>query len=223
MPLQIDCGTHTQTSAHNLRQGFTQSCGCLQRENATRLRLRLNPLAYLLLAGMVLAGCNSSMKNPFSGVSNPFSSPAPPPPPAAFYPPSVRAEDIVGRWGFSSYHRDQDRPRTEAAAKGQCDNPYVINQSASGGVMMLGHDSPTIQDMTLKGSVEGKTYIGPGPDPAGADDREVVSFDGRMLILRWVDPEVAGRYGTAVLVRCGAEGTQPTRAPAAPPPPPLLR
>ena len=187
------------------------------------VRLRLNPLAYLLLAGMVLAGCNSSMKNPFSGVSNPFSSPAPPPPPAAFYPPSVRAEDIVGRWGFSSYHRDQDRPRTEAAAKGQCNNPYVINQSASGGVMMLGHDSPTIQDMTLKGSVEGKTYIGPGPDPAGADDREVVSFDGRMLILRWVDPEVAGRYGTAVLVRCGAEGTQPTRAPAAPPPPPLLR
>jgi hypothetical protein len=32
---------------------------------------------------------------------------------------------------------------------------------------------------TLKGSVEGKTYIGPGPDPAGAEDREVVSFDGR--------------------------------------------
>jgi hypothetical protein len=29
-----------------------------------------------------------------------------------------------------------------------------------------------------------------------------------MLILRWVDPEVAGRYGTAVLVRCGAEGTR---------------
>jgi hypothetical protein len=24
------------------------------------------------------------------------------------------------------------------------------------------------------------------------------------LILRWVDPEVAGRYGTMVLVRCGA-------------------
>ena len=169
------------------------------------VRLRLIPL--LLPAAMALAGCSSfgMSSNPFSGVSNPFSLPAPPPPPPAdFNPPSVRAEDIVGRWGFSSYHRDQDRPRTEAAAKGQCNNPYVINQSASGGVMMLGHDSPTIQDMTLKGSVEGKTYIGPGPDPAGADDREVVSFDGRMLILRWVDPEVAGRYGTMVLVRCGA-------------------
>jgi hypothetical protein len=169
---------------------------------------------------MALTGCSNS--NPFSGNSNPFSLPAPPPPPANFYPPSLRAEDIIGSWGFSSYHRDQDRPRTEAAAKGQCNNPYVINRSASGGVMMLSHDSPTIQDMTLKGNVEGKTYIGPGPDAAGADDREVVSFDGRMLILRWVNPEVAERYGTAVLVRCGAEGTRPTRAPAAPPPPPLL-
>ena len=50
-----------------------------------------------------------------------------------------------------------------------------------------------------------------GPTPAAADDREVVSFDGRVLILKWVDPEVAGRYGISVLVRCGAEGTTPAR------------
>ena len=48
-------------------------------------------------------------------------------------------------------------------------------------------NNPAKQDMTLKGSVEGKTYVGPGPDPAGADDREVVTFDGRVLILKWVD------------------------------------
>jgi hypothetical protein len=35
------------------------------------------------------------------------------------------------------------------------------------------------------------------------DDREILSFDGRVLVLKWVDPEVAGRYGTMVLVRCG--------------------
>jgi hypothetical protein len=34
-------------------------------------------------------------------------------------------------------------------------------------------------------------------------DREVVSFDGRVLITRWIDPEVAGRYGNALYVRCG--------------------
>src|SRR5215470_1830793 len=103
-----------------------------------------------------------------------------PTPAAPLVPPSIRAEEIVGRWGLASYHRDQDRPRTEAAARSQCTQPYAIEASPSGGVMMLGHDSPKVQDMTLKGSVEGKTYIGPGGDPAGADDREVVSFDGRV-------------------------------------------
>jgi hypothetical protein len=29
-----------------------------------------------------------------------------------------------------------------------------------------------------------------------------VSFDGRVLVLRWVDEEVAGRYGVGVFVRC---------------------
>ena len=75
---------------------------------------------------------------------------------------------------------------------------------------MLGHDSPQVQDMMIKASADGQTYIGPGPDPGGADDRAVASFDGRVLVLKWVDPEVAGRYGTMVLVRCGAPGAQKT-------------
>jgi hypothetical protein len=162
----------------------------------------------------MLAGCTSgNFGGSFGSFSNPFSSSSPPPPAApamAAVPPSVRPEDIVGRYGLASYHREQDRVRTQAAASGQCTQPYLINRSASGGVSMLGHDNPQVQDMTLKGSVEGKTYVGPGPDPGGADDREVVSFDGRVLILRWVDPEVAGRYGNMVLVRCGAEGTART-------------
>jgi hypothetical protein len=160
--------------------------------------------AVVLFAGMpMLVGCSS--------MSNPFTSSTSPPPAAPVVPASVHAEDIAGRWGLASYHRDQDRARTEAAARSQCAQPYTIEASPSGGVMMLGHDSPKVQDMTLKGSVAGKTYIGPGGDPAGADDREVVSFDGRVMILKWVDPEVAGRYGNMVLVRCGAEGTTPAR------------
>jgi hypothetical protein len=85
---------------------------------------------------------------------------------------------------------------------------------------MLGHDNPQPQEMILKGSVEGKTYVGPGPSPASADDREVVSFDGQVLILKWVDPEVAGRYGIMVLARCGPEetllnrGGRPRKGPA---------
>ncbi len=162
-----------------------------------------------LLTGLpMLVACSS-----FGSVSNPFgssTSAAAPPPAAPVVPPSVHAEEIVGRWGLASYHREQDRPRTEAAARSQCTQPYTIERSASGGVMMLGHDSPQIQDMALKGSAEGKTYVGPSSDPAGMDDREIVSFDGRVMILKWVDPEVAGRYGTMVLVRCGAEGATRT-------------
>ncbi|HEY2135743.1 MAG TPA: hypothetical protein VGH49_07630 [Xanthobacteraceae bacterium] len=120
--------------------------------------------------------------------------------------PGVAPEDIVGRWGIASFHKPEDRPRTEAAARNQCAQPYVINRSSTG-VAMLGHDSPSVQDMTIKASQDGKTYIGPGPDPGATDDREVVSFDGRVLVLRWVDPEVASRYGTMVLVRCPAPGS----------------
>jgi hypothetical protein len=154
--------------------------------------------AVVLLAGLpVLGGCSSfSFSNPFTTAV------AAPPPPPPIVPPGVRAEEIVGRWGLAAYHRDQDRPRTEVAAKSQCTKPYAIEASASGGVRMLGHDNPQIQEMTLKGSVAGKTYVGPGNDPGGTDDREIVSFDGRVLILKWVDPEVAGRYGNMVLVRC---------------------
>jgi hypothetical protein len=40
-----------------------------------------------------------------------------------------------------------------------------------------------------------------------------VAFDGRVLVLRWIDQEVAGRYGTSVYVRCGADaGPRPKAA-----------
>jgi hypothetical protein len=147
----------------------------------------------------MLGGCSS-----FGTFSNPFTTAAAAPPPPPLVPPSVHSEEIVGRWGLASYHRDPDRARTVVKAKSQCTIPYQIEASASGGVRMLGHDNPQMQEMTLKGSAEGKTYLGPGSDPAGMEDREVVSFDGSVLILKWVDPEVAGRYGNMVLVRCSA-------------------
>jgi hypothetical protein len=165
--------------------------------------------AVVLLAGLpMLGGCTTSSWSLSSAFST---TPSPPPPPPA-QPPGVHAEEIVGSWGLAAYHRDQDRARTQAAARGQCGKPYVIEASANGGVMMLGHDNPQIQEMTLKGSAEGKTYVGPGDQPAGPDDREVVSFDGKTLILKWVDPEVAGRYGNYILVRCEPAKTRTASA-----------
>jgi hypothetical protein len=164
--------------------------------------LRVSPA--IVIAGFALAGCSGSMPSLSSwGDSQPAPSAAPVGPAPR---PSLAAEDIVGRWGIASFHRPEDQARTETAARTGCSQPYIINRSSEG-VAMLGHDSPSVQDMIIKASADGRTYVGPGPDAGSADDREVVSFDGRVLVLKWIDPEVAGRYGTMVLVRCSAPGT----------------
>ena len=173
--------------------------------------LRLSPA--VLICAFSLAGCSGTM----SSLSLPSfgNNDQPPPPPAApavaLGTPSLAPEQIVGRWGIASFHRPEDQARTEVAARNGCNQPYVINRGSQG-VAMLGHDNPAVQDMIIKATADGRTYIGPGPDPGTTDDREVLSFDGRVLVLKWVDPEVAGRYGTMLLVRCGAPGTPKTAA-----------
>jgi hypothetical protein len=64
-------------------------------------------------------------------------------------------------------------------------------------------DDAKANELRLKGAPGGKTCAGPEGPPASSQDREVVTFDGRVL-LRWMDSEVASRYGTAVYVCCGA-------------------
>ena len=177
--------------------------------------------ALIVIAAISLAGCQGSN---MGGMGSWFES-SPPPPPAAAGGgrASIAASDIIGRWGLAAYHRDQDRARTEQAAQGQCRQPYVISGGSGGGVMMLTHDSPNIVENFIKVSPEGRTLIGPGESLNPEDDREVVSFDGRVLMLRWVNPEVAGRYGTMVLVRCGGEGSRPPARTSSRPPPPAPR
>ncbi len=63
-------------------------------------------------------------------------------------------------------------------------------------------DEATPQELRLEGSPSGKNYIGP-PGPAGGEkDREIVSFDGRILVTRFIDKDAAVRYGNMVYVRC---------------------
>ena len=96
--------------------------------------------------------------------------------------------------------------RTAAAARAQCGQPVEITRGPNGGIMMYLADSAQLQELQLKGSASGKNYIGPPGDAGGPQDREIVSFDGRTMVLRWIDPEIAGRYGTGVYVRCAPEG-----------------
>jgi hypothetical protein len=136
------------------------------------------------------------------------------PAPVPEMPASIRPEEVVGRWGYGAYHNEADRTRTEAAARGQCGQPVVINRGPNGGVMMYLADSAQLQELHLKGSPNGVNFVGP-PGPAGGpQDREIVSFDGRSMVLRWINPEIAGRYGTAVYVRCAPEGTAHRSPPA---------
>ena len=165
----------------------------------------LRPLGATLagLAAMLLAGC-ASQQFSLGGSSEP------PPAQAAAtpLPASIPAADLVGRWGLAAYHKDDDRARTEAAARGQCRQPYNIGRGPRGGVIMHLADQAQPTELSLKGGPDGKNYVGPAEDPAGgARDREIVSFDGRVLITSFTDPEVAGRYGTSVYVRCSAEVT----------------
>jgi len=119
-------------------------------------------------------------------------------------PATVRADELVGKWGLASYQNPADRVRTEGQAKAQCKQPYVIGAGTSGGVVMHLADQATPQELRLKGTQSGKNYIGPAGPAGGEQDREIVSFDGRVLVTRFVDQDAATRYGNMVYVRCGA-------------------
>jgi len=156
-------------------------------------------LAIVPALTVFLAAC-SSMSLP-SLSSSPSADPEPGAGPEM--PATVRADEIVGRWGLASFQNPNDRARTEAAARAQCKQPYVIGAGQSGGVVMHLADQATPQELRLKGSPGGKNYIGP-PGPAGGEqDREIVSFDGRVLVTRFIDKDAAVRYGNMVYVRCG--------------------
>jgi hypothetical protein len=176
------------------------------------LRLLASVAALSVLA---LSACTTSTPPVEQAAPAPMGQPA--------IPSQYRPEELVGRWGYGAYHNDADLARTTAAARSQCGQPVVINRGPGGGVMMYLADSAELQELQLKGSSNGKNYIGPPGDAGGAQDREIVSFDGRTMVLKWMDPEVGGRYGTGVYVRCAPEGVARAaakpRPPAAPPPP----
>ena len=148
----------------------------------------------------ICLGACSSMSLPSFSSSTPTAAPEPAPVPEM--PATIRPDEIVGKWGLASFQNPNDRVRTEAAAKAQCKQPYVIGAGASGGVIMHLADQATPQELRLKGSPGGKNYIGPSGPAGGEQDREIISFDGRVMITRFIDKDAATRYGNMVYVRC---------------------
>jgi hypothetical protein len=157
-------------------------------------------VAHLAIASaltILLAGCSGSLPS-LSSSPSPDAEPGV----APEMPATIRSDEIVGRWGLASFQNPNDRARTEAAARGQCKQPYVIGAGQNGGVVMHLADQATPQELRLKGSPSGKNYIGPAGPAGGEQDREIVSFDGRVLITRFIDKDAAVRYGNMVYVRC---------------------
>lgn len=110
--------------------------------------------------------------------------------------------ELTGKWGLASYFDAKDAVATETAARAQCHAPYTIAAGPKGGVMLHLPDAPKTSEMQVKTS-PGATWIGPAGAAGGANDREVLRYDGRSLTLKWVDASVGRRYGIMVFVRCG--------------------
>jgi len=159
-------------------------------------------LSIVTALAISLGACGSmSLGNFGFGSSQPAVAPEPGVEPEV--PATIRSEELVGKWGLASYQNPADRARTEKQAAAQCKQPYTIGAGQNGGVVMHLADQATPQELRVKGSRSGKNYIGPAGPPGGEQDREIVSFDGRVLITRFTDPDAATRYGNMVYVRCG--------------------
>ncbi len=117
-------------------------------------------------------------------------------------PSKIASDKLVGRWGVAAYHQDSARQRTEAEARRQCSNPYTIKAGQNGGVIMHLADQSEPQELFLKGSASGSTYLGPAGMAAVAADREIVAISDNSFTIKWVSPDNSSRYGTMVYIRC---------------------
>jgi len=153
-----------------------------------RWRLGKSLAAATVGLGATLSGCASQ---------------APPPaaPASAAMAPSIAVDSLVGKWGLASYHNEADRARTETAARAQCNKPFVIGKGQTGGVMMHVADQTEPQEMFVK-PAEGRNFLGPPGPPGVASDLEILSFEKGVLVMSWMDPDTASRYGTMVYARC---------------------
>jgi hypothetical protein len=109
----------------------------------------------------------------------------PPPAPMVSTPAtSITVADLQGNWGLASFRNEEDRARTEVAAKAACSNPYQVTPGAGGGVMMYLADKTEPSEVFVKVGSGGEVFIGPRGAPAMAEDRQVISYQNNVLINR---------------------------------------
>jgi hypothetical protein len=186
---------------HVSQDGYCEAIAPSARRERSSLSRGMLPRGSLLGAAILIlsvavvnlcvSGCASMMgETPIASVG--------PAAPAAF-----GRERLIGKWGVASFHDQTDRTRTESEAKAQCSQPYRIAKGPTDGVMMHVADDPKLYELRLKGTGS-KTYLGFEAPPGDPQDREILSSTDEQITMRFVDPDVNGRYGTFVYVRCRA-------------------
>ena len=131
-----------------------------------------------------------------------WGSPAPQPAPA---PTSFRVlppDPLIGKWGVASYRSPNDRASAEKLARERCASPYAIVKGPTDGVMMHVAEDPDPHELALKKGGDGRTYVGFNAPIGDPSDREIVEMTPKLLVMRFVDPDKFGRFGTAVYVKC---------------------
>lgn len=165
------------------------------KPRACRTAGRISGPALVAVLALLTTGCAGVMDTVMAPIA---------PPPAASAPPAFPVETLVGNWGIASFRDEKDRKRTENMARSQCKLPYKITKGPTDGVMMHVADDPQLYELTLKGSRDGKTYLGFNAPPGDPQDREILSHSNDLIVMRFVDPDANTRFGTFIYVRCKA-------------------
>jgi hypothetical protein len=114
------------------------------------------PATAIVLSAVALAACTTS--------PGPETRAAPPQPEM---PAKVRPSEVIGRWGYAAYHKPEDRARTEANARGQCKQPFVIAKVPVAASAMYLADSTSSRSFASRVAARGRDYW-PGRRDTGA-------------------------------------------------------
>jgi hypothetical protein len=153
-------------------------------------------------AGPVLAAAIAALTAGCAGMMDSVMPPSAVPPSIASAPPAFPVETLVGNWGVASFRDEKDRKRTENMARAQCKLPYRIVRGPTDGVMMHVADDTQLYELTLKGTRDGRTFLGFNAPPGDLQDREILSHSNDMIVMRFVDPDANTRFGTFIYIRC---------------------
>src|SRR5262245_66258212 len=91
---------------------------------------RFSPPVVVIGAALALAGCSGGSLSSFTSGWGFGGSDQPPQAeqPGPEIPATIRVAEVIGRWGYDACHEPEDRARTDAAARSQCNDRCEIGQ-----------------------------------------------------------------------------------------------